>query len=186
MAEINQELQQGLGKWTGRKVSSGGGACCLLGARPALLPTDSPAPLNRGPSDRTPRSRRGGCRCTAQPVPPHALLTRLEGRNLGASSVGEVPSAPCPPALQCVVELKPAGDYYLAEAYHQQYLAKGGRFGRPQSAEKGCTDTIRWGQGLRSTWGDGVCSPVPSLQRSAVRDPLPGVGALAGAMADGC
>lgn len=26
-----------------------------------------------------------------------------------------------------VVELLPAGDYYLAEEYHQQYLAKGGR-----------------------------------------------------------
>lgn len=36
-----------------------------------------------------------------------------------------------------------AGDYYIAEKYHQQYLAKGGRFGMPQSAEKGNTDTIR-------------------------------------------
>ena len=26
-----------------------------------------------------------------------------------------------------VVELLPAGDYYLAEDYHQQYLEKGGR-----------------------------------------------------------
>lgn len=40
-------------------------------------------------------------------------------------------------------ELKPAGDYYLAENYHQQYLAKGGRFGRAQSAAKGCNDPIR-------------------------------------------
>lgn len=24
--------------------------------------------------------------------------------------------------------------------YHQQYLSKGGRFNRPQSAQKGCTD----------------------------------------------
>lgn len=40
-------------------------------------------------------------------------------------------------------EVKPAGDYYIAEAYHQQYLAKGGRFGAPQSAEKGATDKIR-------------------------------------------
>lgn len=42
-----------------------------------------------------------------------------------------------------VVELKPAGDYYLAEAYHQQYLERGGRFNSPQSAAKGCTDKIR-------------------------------------------
>mmetsp|Transcript_25023 Transcript_25023/g.73979 ORF Transcript_25023/g.73979 Transcript_25023/m.73979 type:complete len:233 (-) Transcript_25023:355-1053(-) len=42
-----------------------------------------------------------------------------------------------------VAELKPAGDYYLAEDYHQQYLSKGGRMGRAQSAAKGCTDTIR-------------------------------------------
>ncbi|EIE20139.1 PMSR-domain-containing protein [Coccomyxa subellipsoidea C-169] len=42
-----------------------------------------------------------------------------------------------------VVELKEAGLYYVAEKYHQQYLAKGGRMGRGQSAEKGCTDKIR-------------------------------------------
>jgi peptide-methionine (S)-S-oxide reductase len=80
-----------------------------------------------------------------------------------------------------VAELAPAVDYWLAEDYHQQYLAKGGRWvywvgfhwgcirrcgnraicigshvhvhvppfswfcrgGRPQSAEKGCTDKIR-------------------------------------------
>jgi peptide-methionine (S)-S-oxide reductase len=44
---------------------------------------------------------------------------------------------------QVVAELKPAGDYFLAEEYHQQYLAKGGRFGQPQSTQKGCTDPIR-------------------------------------------
>jgi len=42
-----------------------------------------------------------------------------------------------------VVELLPAGDYYLAEDYHQQYLEKGGRFNQPQSAQKGCKDNIR-------------------------------------------
>eukprot|EP00898_Chlorokybus_atmophyticus_P007988 jgi/Chlat1/8190/Chrsp76S07627 len=42
-----------------------------------------------------------------------------------------------------VAELKPAGDYYFAEDYHQQYLEKGGRFNRPQSAAKGCNDPIR-------------------------------------------
>mmetsp|Transcript_27413 Transcript_27413/g.82275 ORF Transcript_27413/g.82275 Transcript_27413/m.82275 type:complete len:247 (-) Transcript_27413:28-768(-) len=35
------------------------------------------------------------------------------------------------------------GHFWPAEEYHQQYLEKGGRFGRPQSAAKGETETIR-------------------------------------------
>ncbi|KAK9829679.1 hypothetical protein WJX72_007310 [[Myrmecia] bisecta] len=42
-----------------------------------------------------------------------------------------------------VSEVLPAGDYYIAEDYHQQYLARGGRFGMPQSTEKGATEKIR-------------------------------------------
>ncbi len=42
-----------------------------------------------------------------------------------------------------VSELQPASDYYIAEDYHQQYLQKGGNYGRAQSAEKGATDKIR-------------------------------------------
>ncbi|GMH35999.1 hypothetical protein BSKO_03867 [Bryopsis sp. KO-2023] len=42
-----------------------------------------------------------------------------------------------------VVEVLAAGDYYIAEDYHQQYLEKGGRNGNKQSAAKGCKDTIR-------------------------------------------
>ena len=42
-----------------------------------------------------------------------------------------------------VSEILPAGPYFLAEAYHQQYLSRGGRFGTGQSAAKGCTDPIR-------------------------------------------
>lgn len=34
-------------------------------------------------------------------------------------------------------------NFWLAEEYHQSYLAKGGRNGQGQSAEKGCTDPIR-------------------------------------------
>ncbi len=33
--------------------------------------------------------------------------------------------------------------FWPAEKYHQQYLEKGGRFNSPQSAEKGCEETIR-------------------------------------------
>jgi peptide-methionine (S)-S-oxide reductase len=42
-----------------------------------------------------------------------------------------------------MMEIKPAAEYWMAEQYHQQYLSKGGRFGSPQSAEKGCKDKIR-------------------------------------------
>ncbi|KAE8670908.1 Peptide methionine sulfoxide reductase [Hibiscus syriacus] len=42
-----------------------------------------------------------------------------------------------------VTEILPAKKFYRAEKYHQQYLAKGGRFGFKQSAEKGCNDPIR-------------------------------------------
>ncbi|EFJ05664.1 hypothetical protein SELMODRAFT_187336 [Selaginella moellendorffii] len=42
-----------------------------------------------------------------------------------------------------VTEILAAKKFYRAEAFHQQYLAKGGRFGFRQSAAKGCTDPIR-------------------------------------------
>jgi peptide-methionine (S)-S-oxide reductase len=40
-------------------------------------------------------------------------------------------------------ELLPAKPFWPAEKYHQQYLENGGRFGQPQDASKGATDTIR-------------------------------------------
>ena len=42
-----------------------------------------------------------------------------------------------------VTEIHAATTFWPAEVYHQQYLAKGGRFGSGQSAAKGCTDPIR-------------------------------------------
>ena len=42
-----------------------------------------------------------------------------------------------------MTEVKRAGPFWPAEEEHQRYLEKGGRFGRPQSAEKGSRDEIR-------------------------------------------
>lgn len=42
-----------------------------------------------------------------------------------------------------VTEIQELKNYTAAEEYHQSYLEKGGRFGRAQSAKKGCTDPIR-------------------------------------------
>ena len=44
---------------------------------------------------------------------------------------------------KAVTEVVEATTFYIGEDYHQQYLSKGGRFGRKQSAEKGCTDKVR-------------------------------------------
>ena len=40
-------------------------------------------------------------------------------------------------------EVKPSKAFWPAEGYHQKYLERGGRFGMPQSAEKGNNDEIR-------------------------------------------
>ena len=42
-----------------------------------------------------------------------------------------------------MTEVKEAVVYWPAEEEHQGYLWQGGRFGSPQSNEKGCTDDIR-------------------------------------------
>lgn len=42
-----------------------------------------------------------------------------------------------------VTEVEPLKNYTEAEPHHQQYLARGGRFGQPQSPAKGCSDPIR-------------------------------------------
>ena len=42
-----------------------------------------------------------------------------------------------------VTEVEKVSNWHAADEDHQQYLAKGGRFGAAQSAAKGCSDPIR-------------------------------------------
>ncbi len=44
---------------------------------------------------------------------------------------------------QVVTEIEEIKNFTRAEEYHQQYLSRGGRFGRPQSPAKNCSDPIR-------------------------------------------
>ncbi len=46
-------------------------------------------------------------------------------------------------SVSVATEVKPAKAFWPAEGYHQKYLERGGRFGVPQSAEKGNSDEIR-------------------------------------------
>ena len=50
---------------------------------------------------------------------------------------------PVRPQGLVATEVEPLDNFSLAEEFHQQYLARGGRFGKAQSAEKQCTDPIR-------------------------------------------
>ncbi|CAK0759404.1 hypothetical protein CVIRNUC_002695 [Coccomyxa viridis] len=60
-------------------------------------------------------------------------------RNLQIVTKMQDADAPVPIRTE-VEDLK---NYHKAEDYHQQYLAKGGRFGNAQSAAKGCDEPIR-------------------------------------------
>jgi len=58
-----------------------------------------------------------------------------EQKSIAEEKKSKVPGA--------VTEIQKAEKFWPAEEYHQQYLEKGGRFSRGQSAAKGCTDPIR-------------------------------------------
>lgn len=58
-----------------------------------------------------------------------------EQKKIAEAATGKVSGA--------TTEIASAGIFYPAESYHQQYLEKGGRNGRSQSAAKECKDPIR-------------------------------------------
>ncbi len=60
-----------------------------------------------------------------------------------AGTAGVVAPSSVGKAAVVATEVEPAKAFWPAEGYHQRYLEKGGRFGQPQSAEKGSTDEIR-------------------------------------------
>ena len=45
--------------------------------------------------------------------------------------------------MPVATEVGEVQNYSAAEEYHQQYLSKGGRFGKAQDPSKGCNDPIR-------------------------------------------
>ncbi|VEU39053.1 unnamed protein product [Pseudo-nitzschia multistriata] len=70
----------------------------------------------------------------------HALEQEEEAARLLRE---EVATNPRYRGRSLATEVAPAAAFWPAEGHHQRYLEKGGRFGRPQSAEKGCTEEIR-------------------------------------------
>lgn len=84
--------------------------------------------LNKAGGDTGPQYRSGIYYHSEEQKKEAELSRRALFEKLGETVVTEVASA------------KP---FWLAEDYHQQYLSKGGRFGKPQSAEKGCCDEIQ-------------------------------------------
>ena len=79
------------------------------------------------------------CRCFV------AFARPVSAYPLPASTSWTLP-APILSWLQGLVatEVEPLDNFSLAEDFHQHYLERGGRFGRAQSAEKQCTDPIRY------------------------------------------
>jgi peptide-methionine (S)-S-oxide reductase len=85
--------------------------------------------VNQVGNDRGPQYRHGIYTHTAEQARVAAdVLAQLQ-KQVGSTKIA--------------TELEPAEIYWPAEEYHQQYLAKGGRNSRAQSAEKGCTTEIR-------------------------------------------
>ena len=81
-----------------------------------------------------------------KPIDPsgtEAYLQRAFGAAPLAAARAAVDRAQVKYSGQVVTECEMIGNYTPAEEEHQQYLEKGGRFNRPQSAAKRCNDPIR-------------------------------------------
>ena len=92
---------------------------------------DDPTTLNRVGSDRGTQYRTGLYFHSAEQE--RAAREAFERESAAWKSSGRA----------VVTEVGPAAVFWPAEPAHQNYLARGGRFGRPQSAAKGCVDPIR-------------------------------------------
>jgi peptide-methionine (S)-S-oxide reductase len=73
----------------------------------------------------------------------HGVYAQTEQQLAQAQKIVAALQAKLPQGKRIVTEVAPAKVFWPAEEYHQQYLAKGGRFGSPQSPGKGCTDPVR-------------------------------------------
>jgi peptide-methionine (S)-S-oxide reductase len=106
------------------------------------LATMDPTTRNRQGGDRGPQYRSGIYYYTdAQRAVAERKLAEAAER--ARAGTGVTRSGRRWEGGSIAVELKPAAEFYIAEAYHQKYLEKGGRFGRAQSAEKGDKTPIR-------------------------------------------
>jgi peptide-methionine (S)-S-oxide reductase len=73
----------------------------------------------------------------------HGIFCHTEHQLKEAKSFVASQAKGLPPGKSIVTEVKRATVFWPAEAYHQQYLQRGGRFGSAQSAAKGCNDAVR-------------------------------------------
>lgn len=95
-----------------------------------LMSTIDPTLLNQVGRDYGTQYRHG--------IYPHSP----EQMEAARACVARVQAA-LPPGKRCHTEVVEAQVFWPAEEMHQQYLQKGGRLGSPQSASKGCTDSVR-------------------------------------------
>ena len=73
----------------------------------------------------------------------HGIYAHSDGQLATATKILAAEQAKLPRGKVIHTECQRATIFWPAEEYHQQYLQKGGRFGSPQSASKGCADPVR-------------------------------------------
>jgi len=73
----------------------------------------------------------------------HGLYAHSKEQLEEARAILAQRQAALPKGRMIHTECKMAAVFWPAEEYHQQNLQKGGRFGRAQSATKGCVDRVR-------------------------------------------